>query len=148
MTPGAKLQGMRFTLALLVVVLVTGCEDDRRAYRGDRRARRSPFGSQTTNSKIDDLQAKLDDLQTKLNGADLSTGAYECDELIRLTLCSYDKLGSSGSTYMADAKKAFTDAAVAWREALQNSATRQATIDACKMSLDAARSGFNSSGCY
>ena len=71
-----------------------------------------------------------------------STGAAECDELVKRTLCLYDK-----ANVPAEARKAFDDGVEAWIEGLRDDATRQATIDACKMSLDAMLSAFASLGC-
>ena len=45
------------------------------------------------------------------------------------------------------ARKAFEDSVGAWKQALSNDATKQATIDACKMSPDAAKDGFAAQGC-
>ncbi len=73
-----------------------------------------------------------------------STGAPECDELIKRTMCSYDK---AGAAVPAEAKKAFEDSTKAWTEALKNEATKKATIDACKASLDGAKAGFEAQGC-
>ncbi len=47
----------------------------------------------------------------------------------------------------AESMKAFEDGVEMWREALQNDATRQATIDSCKMSLDAGKDGWAATGC-
>lgn len=72
------------------------------------------------------------------------TGAAACDELIVRTHCTYDM---AGDAIPAEAKQAFDDAISSWRDAIQNDATRQAMIDACQMSLDAANDAFASQGC-
>ncbi len=137
---------MRATLVL--IVLLGGCEDTRRA--SDRRR----DDDDRVRDKLDHVQTKLDDLQARISPppvavptvpATVSSGAYECDELIRLVRCSFDK---AGAAIPPEALKAFEDGAAAWKDALANSYTRQSTIDACKMSLDAGRSGFDAQGCY
>ena len=79
----------------------------------------------------------------KGGGDAVSTGAAECDDLIKKTMCMYDKTPGTPP----EAKKAFEDSVKAWQEALKNDATKQATIDACKMSLDAGKDGFAAVGC-
>lgn len=141
---------MRRRYVIAALVMLAGCEDTRRADRSPREGGRSyggfdPYGSSRVNKKLDDVQAKLDDLQAKLVvPATPALGAYECDELIRLTHCMYDKTPG----IPPDTRKMFDDALQYWRDALDNPSTRQATIDACKMSLDAGRQGFNSAGCW
>lgn len=76
--------------------------------------------------------------------AAIGTGETACDELIWRTKCMWDKAGSAISD---DMKKMFEDGIAAWKMALQNDATKQATADACKMSLDAAGHGFGAMGC-
>jgi len=73
-----------------------------------------------------------------------STGNEICDALIGRTLCMYD---AAGEGVPEEALKAFRDGVSAWTDALRNEATRQATIDACKMSLDAAHEGYKAVGC-
>jgi len=138
-------------LALVVLVAVAACEDTRRASRRDRyeesgqsyggRVRRDDDGLQR---KLDDIQGKLGDLQGQL-AAPATLGAYECDELIRLMRCSYDKAGTAIDD---TARKALEDGLTMWKQALDSPTTRQTTIDACKLSLDAGRSGWASMGCY
>ncbi len=72
------------------------------------------------------------------------TGAAECDELIKKTLCTYQK---AGEAVPIEALKAFHDATGYWKEAIDDKSTRAATIDACKMSLDAGKDGFAAQGC-
>lgn len=72
------------------------------------------------------------------------TGIVECDELIVRTRCSFQK---AGSAMPSEAVKAFEDAVQMWKEASVNEATRQATIDACKMSIDFGRDGWEAQGC-
>lgn len=137
---------------IAALVMLAACEDTRRADRSPREGGRSyggfdPYDSSRTKRRLDDVQAKLDDLQAKLAQPQPATpalGAYECDELIRLTHCMYDMTPGIPQ----DSKKMFDDALRYWRDALDNPSTRQATIDACKMSLDAGRAGFNSAGCW
>lgn len=73
-----------------------------------------------------------------------TVGAPECDELIKRTRCSFDK---AGAAMPAESKKAFEDGVGMWRDNLKNDATRQATIDACKMSIDAGKDGWTAQGC-
>lgn len=70
------------------------------------------------------------------------TGADECDALVKRTLCMWQQYPTS-----ADVLAMFTDGVGYWREALQDDATRQATIDACAMSLEAGDDGFSAVGC-
>ena len=72
------------------------------------------------------------------------TGAVECDALVVDIMCMYRK--TPGVPY--EAIKAMLDSIDAWRDALANDATRQATIDACKMSLDGGHDGFVALDCW
>lgn len=73
-----------------------------------------------------------------------SLGDPTCDLLVKRISCSYEK---AGNQVPPEAMQAFRDSVEAWREALANHATRQATIDACMQSLDAADDGFTAQGC-
>lgn len=73
-----------------------------------------------------------------------STGNEHCDALIGRTMCMYDKAGEG---VPEEARKAFLDGVSAWSDALRNETTRQATIDACRMSLEAANEGYEAVGC-
>lgn len=134
---------LRMRAALVLIVLLGGCEDTRRASPRDRR----DDDRGRIEQKLDITQGKLDDLQAKLvtPPATLGTGAFECDELIRLTRCAFTK---AGAAIPPEAAKAFEDGVAAWTQALADSVTRDATISACKMSLDAGRDGYAASGCY
>jgi len=77
--------------------------------------------------------------------APVGTGAEECDGLIARTDCLYEK---SGARMPPEAQKAWSDGVEAWTAALANDATRQSTIDACRMSLDAGYEGFASLDCW
>lgn len=139
---------MRVAIALALVV-ATACEDTRRA---DSRDRDRHAGDEVEVDDSDKLRAYSQSQIAKkrlsrilADAQPATAGAYECDELIRLVRCMYDK---SGTAISADMRKLFEDGVKAWQDALGNSATRQATIDACKMSLDAGRQGFDAVGCY
>ncbi len=73
-----------------------------------------------------------------------TVGAAECDELVKRTRCSFEK---AGAAMPPESKKAFEDGVGMWRDNLKNDATRQATIDACKMSIDAGKDGWTAQGC-
>ncbi len=80
----------------------------------------------------------------KGGGGDMpSTGLAECDELIKRTLCMYDKMGDAGK----DARKAFETGIAGWQEAAKNDATKQATIDGCKLGLDNSKTALEGQGC-
>jgi hypothetical protein len=67
------------------------------------------------------------------------TGDPLCDELVRLMWCM--------TKDVPDAQKAVADASVMYRDALANSASRQATIDACKQAMPSMRDAAKSVGC-
>lgn len=74
-----------------------------------------------------------------------SVGAAECDELIARSRCTF-KL--AGSAMPAEAVKGFEDSVKTWKDALAaGGASRAATIDACKMGLEAGKTGYEMSGC-
>ncbi len=60
------------------------------------------------------------------------TGSADCDVLITRVRCAH---------------QAFDDEVRVWRELLLDDATRQATINACKMALDAADHDDRYEGC-
>lgn len=73
------------------------------------------------------------------------TGAAACDALVMRTTCTFDK---AGAAVPAESRQAFADGVEAWRDALKNEATREATIDACEMSLEAGFPGYEATGCW
>lgn len=137
---------MRVAIALALVV-AGACEDTRRADPRDRRdhAEDEVDDSDTLRAYSQSQSAKKRLSRILADAQPAAAGAYECDELVRLVRCTYDK---SGSAITDDVRKMFEDGVKAWQDALGNAALRQATIDQCKLSLDAGRQGFNALGCY
>jgi len=130
-----------FSVLLLGTALTfsTACKKDEKkdadkADKGDKGDKGAKGGDMAGDKGGDDKTAP----------AAASTGAAECDELVKKTNCMYDK---SGAAVPPEARKAWDDGVKAWTDALKNEATKQATIDACKMSLDAGKAGFESVGC-
>ena len=125
-------------------------KDDKKEDKKDAKAKaddKKADEKKAEEKKADEAKAdekKADEAKAGDTAATPSTGAPECDELIKRTQCSYEK---AGPAMPAEAKKAFEDSVKAWTEALKNDATKKATIDACKASLDGAKAGFEAQGC-
>lgn len=64
----------------------------------------------------------------------------------------YEESGQSYGVRLPDDDdgfhKALEDELQTWKQALDNPSTRLTSIDDCKLSLDAGRSGWASMGCY
>jgi glutaredoxin len=143
-----------FTVLLLGTALtLPACDDKKDDKKADDKAKTDKKDDKKADDKkADDKKAeeKAEEKkeEAKADGgtaaAPASTGDPVCDELIKKTMCSYEK---AGAAVPAEAKKAFEDGVKAWTEALKNEATKKATSDACKASLDGGKAGFDAVGC-
>lgn len=151
---------MRAFAAVALVLGLVGCEKSKDAKSEDKQ------DDVTANAKPDDkaeapspqAAAKVDAAAAPVLAAPAvdaaavaaatttttTLGAPECDELIARTRCTYATVPGD---VMADAIKAFDDAVAAWKDGLGNETTRQAVIDACKLSLGYGKAGFDAVGC-
>jgi hypothetical protein len=128
-----------FSVLLLGTALTfsTACKKDEK--KADDKAK--PADDKAT-KPADDKAKPADDTAAK---APLpTTGDPTCDELIKKTMCSYDKMGDA---VPASAREAFMTGIKGWQDAIKNDATKQATIDSCKMSLDASKDAYAAQGC-
>jgi hypothetical protein len=115
---------------------------DAKGKADDKKAEEKKAEEKKEEAKVEEKKAE----EAKADGggaAPPSTGDANCDELIKKTYCTYEKTPGMP----AEAKKAFEDGIKAWQDALKNEATKKATSDACKTSLDAGKAGFEAVGC-
>jgi len=131
------------------LTLATAC-DDKKA--DDKKAddKKADAKAKADDKKADDKKAdekKADEAKAEEKKADApaaeSTGAPECDELVKKTNCMYEKTPGMP----AEAKKGFEDMVKGYTAALKNEASKQATIDACKAAVTSGKAGFDAIGC-
>jgi hypothetical protein len=147
-----------FTVILLgsALTLSVACDDkkddkkaedkksDAKGKGDDKKADAKGKAEEKAEVKAEEKKAEEAKAEGGTAAAAPSTGDPVCDELIKKTMCSYEK---AGAAVPAEAKKAFEDGVKAWTEALKNEATKKATSDACKASLDGGKAGFDAVGC-
>jgi hypothetical protein len=121
----------------------SGGDEAKKEEAGDSKEEAKEDGKEEAKEEAKEEKKEEAPKEEAAAGGDDSTGIPECDEVIKRSKCSFEKIPDEAMRKQAE--DGFKQMAAAWKGIPEEA--KQATADGCKQALEAGKAGWEAQGC-